>query len=509
MKTPLLLLLLIASVQAQPIPAGVSAKKIRAEWVQPGVSYKDLAGDNKVLDPGELTNVQVRFSKLLEFTNVGALGGPELAKAVLINRYTALDGGEIYQSKGRDGWPIKPGELPTFPDEVVPLVFSGGPQGHFRYASGRPFDGWIDLKSNTVHLEIPGVNAWELSITSENAFKDWLDMTSNFDPSKSTSNFDTPQTPQVRFSSLTGEVELRPDDGSRPWHFVKLNSPINRLDHIRTGEESQAIVGFPDLSTCVIGPESEVIITYDPARKDSKIDLVCGNIWRNIKKMVKDGTMEVEMTQGAATIKGTTLVCQQDQSGSTLKVLEGSVDFRSKVKPGQHMLLKPGQQVTADSQGLGPVQKFPIQAESKRWAYASYQHPEGKLRFQYPAPWSLNSNFEGHGMDVLSLPKDPLKTLQIKRQSWPVTQKLTLATARAAVQAERPQAKAFELEVAGSACWVLVEELDGEIPVTLWHLLLAKNERVYYLVVSSPKVQDNRQLPSAFSGIVESLHFTR
>lgn len=45
--------------------------------------------------------------------------------------------------------------------------------------------------------------------------------------------------------------------------------------------------------------------------------------------MTKDGKMEISTTQAVAGIKGTTLVLTDDGQHSTLKVIEGTVEFTS------------------------------------------------------------------------------------------------------------------------------------------------------------------------------------
>jgi len=70
-------------------------------------------------------------------------------------------------------------------------------------------------------------------------------------------------------------------------------------DHVKTDEDSTAIIAFADLSTFLLKPESEIVVS-NPPHHDSKIGLVLGNIWTNVKKMAKDGTMEVDMSQAVA-----------------------------------------------------------------------------------------------------------------------------------------------------------------------------------------------------------------
>ena len=166
----------------------------------------------------------------------------------------------------------------------------------------------------------------------------------------------------ARFSGLTGEVSIRPAGNEYAWRGAGLKSIINIDDHVRTGEDSRAIISFPDMTTFILNPESEVVIDAPP-EKDSKIALVCGKVWTNLKKMMKDGSMEVQMSQAVAGIKGTTIVCEETGDSSTLKVLEGTASFKSRYT-GEEVLIRAGEMVTATESGLSRSQSFDIETEN-------------------------------------------------------------------------------------------------------------------------------------------------
>jgi hypothetical protein len=170
----------------------------------------------------------------------------------------------------------------------------------------------------------------------------------------------------ARFSSLSGQIEIY-HDGQSPKDatYVKMDTVIYEGDHIITGEDSSAIIGFGDMSTFLLKGEAEIIVTTPPA-KDSKIGLVAGNIWVNVKKMMKNGTMEVDMSQAVCGIKGTTLVLETNPVSSTIKVIEGSVEVASKSGP-RSVKLDAGYMVTATAAGLGPVVSYSTSAETASW----------------------------------------------------------------------------------------------------------------------------------------------
>lgn len=178
-----------------------------------------------------------------------------------------------------------------------------------------------------------------------------------------------------RFSSLNGEVEIYHDgDPKKIRRFVKLNTVIYKGDHIFTGVDSTAIIGFSDLSTYLVKPETEVVATTPPER-ESKIKLVAGNIWLNIKKMINEGTMEVEMYDAAASIKGTKLVVETTDDHSTVKVIEGTVELTS--KGGETVWLSAGETATVTIDGIGRITKFSIAAETALWQSLLDQESSG------------------------------------------------------------------------------------------------------------------------------------
>ena len=170
----------------------------------------------------------------------------------------------------------------------------------------------------------------------------------------------------ARFSGMHGQVEvLRAGAGPDDWEIAHLDDVLNVGDHIKTTEDADCILSFADISTFVMKEESEVIILAPPD-KEGKWDLVTGNIWVNVKKMMKDGSMEIDLNQAVAGIKGTIFVASTTKTSSTLKVIEGSVLFRSKAN-GKPVMVSSGESVTATKTGLSAKTRFDIAAISKEW----------------------------------------------------------------------------------------------------------------------------------------------
>jgi hypothetical protein len=83
------------------------------------------------------------------------------------------------------------------------------------------------------------------------------------------------------------------------------------------------------MTTFKMKPESEIILSSSP-KNESKLNLIAWKILINVKRMLKDWTMDVEMSQAVAWIKGTIFELEETWTESKLKVFEWTVEFTSK-----------------------------------------------------------------------------------------------------------------------------------------------------------------------------------
>lgn len=179
----------------------------------------------------------------------------------------------------------------------------------------------------------------------------------------------------ARFSDLSGQVEICVPCGLNPdgnydycdetWELAKLDSALPEGTMIKTQERSSSMLSFADMTTFVQKPDT-IIVLSKPAEGDSQFKLLVGNLWVNVKKMLKDGSMDIEMSQAVCGIKGTIFVLEDNGSTSTLKVIEGTVDFTA-LADGRSQRIEAGTMISADSSGLGAAQPFDIAAESAAW----------------------------------------------------------------------------------------------------------------------------------------------
>ncbi len=173
----------------------------------------------------------------------------------------------------------------------------------------------------------------------------------------------------ARFTGIQGDIqvssECNGDYARGVWHLAKREITLYGGDHIRTGEDSSGYLGFQDMSTFILKAETEIVLLV-PENKDSKLKLVAGNIWTNVKKMVKDGSMEIDMEQAVLGTKGTTFICASDGKTSTMQIIEGTVEVTGKADK-KKILVTGGQQVTATSMGLETPVAFDAPAAQADW----------------------------------------------------------------------------------------------------------------------------------------------
>ena len=378
-----LLFSVCGSFAGAEIPFGVSTTQVQVSGNVAADMAVDLLPGGKPgyydeWKEGQWRNIRISGIEYdLVFWNVGKLGGTtgrlwwkkDYEDAVLTLNYQVSEYGAVV------GKPYKIGEMDAYPLEEasqapalkplqVQLKFSGGPEGIFLeqppYVTGEsPLRGRV-LNGKQIVFELPeGTTDWALARFCDQPLQIPGSPFFGWDLAEQ-NRLDS----QVRFAGLSGQVEVRPDLDEDAWDFARMGMILYVEDHIKTGPRSGAILSFKDLSTFVMREETEIILATPP-QKESKLELVAGNIWVNVKKMIKDGTMEITMNHAVTGIKGTILVCEESADTSTVKVLEGSVDVRD--RSGNTVKLHAGEKVSATSQGFGEKELLDREAEMESW----------------------------------------------------------------------------------------------------------------------------------------------
>ena len=146
----------------------------------------------------------------------------------------------------------------------------------------------------------------------------------------------------------------------------------------------QLFNSFTDMTTFEQKAETSIILGRTEA-KDSQFQLLYGKLKANIKKMLKDGSMENECSQAVAGIKGTELILQDDGSTTTRKVLEGTVEFRSLINDAT-VIVNTGEMIQATQGGLGSKQSFDVDSEIALWqsSTANENPPQNLIQERKP-----------------------------------------------------------------------------------------------------------------------------
>lgn len=171
---------------------------------------------------------------------------------------------------------------------------------------------------------------------------------------------------RIRFNDFYGEVKKRcnfEEDDS--YEFVDLDDVVYENDRIKTEEESGAILGLEDMSTYVIKPKS-VLIIHTKEENESKLEMLIGRMWTNIKKVAAGKSIGVEMSHCVCGINGTIVAFEETGGKSDIYLFAGSVTVTSK-KGTDKVNLQPGQTSSVGSNGKVAVKEFDIEKGAKKF----------------------------------------------------------------------------------------------------------------------------------------------
>ena len=175
----------------------------------------------------------------------------------------------------------------------------------------------------------------------------------------------------VRFGDLHGEVNVRPNwEDDDAYIFAELSTPLQHCDRIRTLRRSGAILSFSDMSTFVMDQDTTIVLDIADERQ-SNLAHVAGVVWINFNRMLEGQDLQVEMSQAIAGARGTTFICEETGTTSTVRVIEGTVEVAPRV--GAPVTVTGGQAVTVSAAGPGPVERFDVDAEMAGWPTTAQQ----------------------------------------------------------------------------------------------------------------------------------------
>jgi len=238
--------------------------------------------------------------------------------------------------------------------------FTGGPDGTaiFKTPGGEIK---LQLNAGKVFTFSSQVLSMDFNVTDPSIFDAWVENTGARDSG-------------ARISNIDGQLEIACPPDLEAWDVMKKGRVIYVDCHLKTGEDSKAVISFSDMTSFEMKPETEIVIDTPP-EKESKWSLLMGNIWVNVKQMVKDGTMKVHMSQAVAGIKGTRFILTENGKESKIEVTEGKVEFTHNITK-ENIFVSPGESVTADSVGFKQKVTFdPSSLDAEILGFKSEKQP--------------------------------------------------------------------------------------------------------------------------------------
>lgn len=169
----------------------------------------------------------------------------------------------------------------------------------------------------------------------------------------------------VGFSDLFGQVTVYPADDPDDAYTARLNSVLWVDDEVETSMRSGAILSLRDMTTFVLR-ENSLIRIGGQSEAEDKLVLLFGHVWANVCQIMADGSMDIEMSQAVAGIKGTTFVVADDGTTSSVTVFSGEVEMTSRAT-GQSVVVTGGRTVAATAAGLGAVETIDLDAHLADW----------------------------------------------------------------------------------------------------------------------------------------------
>lgn len=171
----------------------------------------------------------------------------------------------------------------------------------------------------------------------------------------------------ARFSSISREVEVFPESTPDQRSFATGKTVLNVDDHVTTGEDSNAVICFADLSTLMVKAESEVVIAAPP-EQPGRVDLVKGRLWLNVKKVIAGEEIEVKSNLATTGIKGTIVTClsRPDKSEDVIQVLRGSAEVTVD-ETREKTILEEGQELRIKAGGASEKRSIDIEQETADW----------------------------------------------------------------------------------------------------------------------------------------------
>lgn len=171
----------------------------------------------------------------------------------------------------------------------------------------------------------------------------------------------------VGFSDLYGEVYVIttcPLCDDVDFYFAELNAILYMGDMIETRSHGGAVLSLRDMTTFITRPGS-IIRIDDTSGSANRLSLLMGHVWVNVKRMLDDGTLDVEMSQAIAGARGTVFSLEETGDKSILRVMRGAVEIT--MNSGESHMVYEGQMIEVTEDGTSGVETFSIDEEIASW----------------------------------------------------------------------------------------------------------------------------------------------
>jgi hypothetical protein len=155
----------------------------------------------------------------------------------------------------------------------------------------------------------------------------------------------------LSLGNVTGQIEMQAP-GQNNWTPATKGTSLSAGTMIKTNQESGEFT-LGETTTLQLAPNTLVEIQTSTGNSQ-KLKILQGEITGTVKNLPAGSTLEVEMSQAVATIKGTVFTVTENGAESKLSVEEGIVEFTSKTN-GNSVEVMAGQTVTATANGLGNI----------------------------------------------------------------------------------------------------------------------------------------------------------
>ena len=218
------------------------------------------------------------------------------------------------------------------------------------YSMCRTYDGGYAIAGNTV-AGWDGSHVDVFLIKTETLEQPLATPSSTPIPSPSSSNPASTSVPSpLVVTSVSGTLEmLTPQQNNDAWTQVTNGAKLTEGTKIQTSKNS-ATLKFSQTTTLEMQPKTLIDI-QNLEEKYTNFLLQSGEFTGEVATLPAGSSIDVEMSQAIATIKGTIFTVTENGTESRLSVQEGLVSFKSKAD-GRTVNVSAGQNATATPAGL-------------------------------------------------------------------------------------------------------------------------------------------------------------